>query len=146
MKNQLLIVILLLFIPFVQGQNDLINEGSIRFYEKDSSGISRMYYENGQVEKEGEFVKNKVCLFISKVNVHDGLWKFFYENGNLKARGKYDKGDKEGLWEFYNEEGELMRVVFYKKNRIVDKRIYIDEILLWEDDDFQSKRDVYFVD
>ena len=141
MKKFFLILVIFYFIPFARCQNNL--EGDLKFYQTDSLGVSRLYFENGLVEKEGSFVLKKTRLFMPKMNLKNGLWSFYYDNGNLKMKGSYKNGKKEGLWEKFNEEGNLLRVVFYRNDRIIDERIYIVEIPLWKDEIFLRKKDLF---
>ena len=101
-----ILFILLLTIPFIGfGQNQ---------YDK-------VYYENGQLEYEGNFVDGK----------QDGIWKHYYEsgqlkkivnwrdgkpnglkesyyeNGQLEKEGKYKDGEQDGIWKYYYESGQL---------------------------------------
>ena len=84
-----ILFILLLTIPFIGfGQNQ---------YDK-------VYYENGQLEYEGNFGDGK----------QDGIWKHYYESGQLKKIVNWRDGKPNGLKESYYENGQLEKEGKYK--------------------------------
>ena len=73
----------------------LEEEGNYKNGKKD--GLWKEYYENGQLSSEEEFKDDK----------RDGLRKSYYENGQLEEEGNYKNGKKDGLWKEYYENGQL---------------------------------------
>ena len=53
------------------------------------------YYENGQVEVEGN----------RKNGERDGKWVWYDENGKIEAEGSYKDGYKIGKWVYYYADG-----------------------------------------
>jgi antitoxin component YwqK of YwqJK toxin-antitoxin module len=62
-------------------------------------GISRVYYESGKIESEGNYKDGKL----------DGIFKSYYENGNLKSAGEYKAGTLDGRLDNYDENGTIKR-------------------------------------
>ncbi|WP_443633585.1 DUF1036 domain-containing protein [Candidatus Marifrigoribacter sp. Uisw_064] len=58
-------------------------------------GVSKEYYENGQLKTIGEFIKGE------EVGIH----KEYYNNGQLKSNTTFVDGNKIGLYEEYLENG-----------------------------------------
>lgn len=54
------------------------------------------FYENGQVQQEGFFVKGKL----------EGTWVSYDENGNKTAIAEYKNGEKVGKWFFWTDASE----------------------------------------
>ena len=74
------------------------------------TGIIKSYYENGNLESEGNFKDGKL----------NGLSKLFYENGNLKSEANFKDDKLEGLLKLYYENGYLIAQYYYKDG----KKIY----------------------
>ena len=58
-------------------------------------GVSKEYYENGQLKAKGEFIKGEEV----------GKHKEYYNNGQLKSNTTFLDGNKIGLYEEYLENG-----------------------------------------
>ncbi|WP_415370778.1 hypothetical protein [Patiriisocius sp. Uisw_047] len=58
-------------------------------------GVSKEYYENGQLKRIGEFIKGE------EVGIH----KAYYDNGQLKSNTTFLDGNEIGLYEEYLENG-----------------------------------------
>ena len=78
-------------------------DGPTRFVE---------YYENGQVEVEGN----------RKDGERDGKWVWYDENGKIEAEGSYKDGYKIGKWVYYYEDGQLRSEEYYDDEYIVLRR------------------------
>ena len=66
------------------------------------------YYENGQVEVEGN----------RKDGERDGKWVWYDENGKIEAEGSYEDGYKIGKWAYYYEDGQLRSEEYYDNEYI----------------------------
>ena len=71
------------------------------------TGIIKSYYENGNLESEGNFKDGKL----------NGLSKVYYENGNLKREDNYKDDKLEGLYKGYYENGDLKSEDNYKDDK-----------------------------
>lgn len=82
MTQKIIIFSIVIFnITIIKAQNDTI------------------YYDTGQIEAVGEFVKNK----------REGEWIWFYRNGQQMSAEKYENGKfKSG--KFWNEKGESISI------------------------------------
>ncbi len=134
--NIILLPILFLFSVKAIGQ---IEQGEIEKFSEDSAGISRLYYENNQVEQEGRFSKSWNFSAFKSIPNKEGIWNYYYKNGQVEKKGKYKKGNKEGLWVFYNEQGELLKIVFYEKSKAIDEIIFLED-KYWEKKEFKDKK------
>ena len=82
------------------------------------------YYENGQLELQGEYSNNTMSgkwkryyktgelmeVVTFRDNKENGPFVEYYPNGKLKAEGQYLEGDHEhGLLKLYDEEGVLVK-------------------------------------
>jgi len=82
---------------FIDGQLQMTGVYSDKKYKKRSGDFS-YYFENGEKEMEGKYLKNKAV----------GKWTWWYDNGNLSQEGEYtQKGKRTGHWKDYYEEGGL---------------------------------------
>lgn len=122
--------VFLLGLVNVKSQN-ISSSYTINFYSTDSLGVSRLFYENGGVEKEGKFIYYRTFMltpfkpyFSFKIKKQYGIWTTYYENGQVKMRGNYREGKMQGLWVYYNEKGELLEVSYYDKDKIVDTVVF----------------------
>ena len=79
-------------------------------------GESSWYYENGQIEKKGEY----------NDGLMDGQWIYYYNNGQMKGKGYFIKGNgtklgslgiprhgRDKLWTFWYENGQEQDKVTY---------------------------------
>ena len=80
---------------FIESKGEKLGISGIPIDGRD--GVWRFWYENGQLEQQGNYVNDK----------EDGLWRFWYENGQLKRQGNFVNGNAEGLWRFWYENGQL---------------------------------------
>jgi hypothetical protein len=64
---------------------------------KSISGVSEIFFENGNLAARGEILKN----------LREGFWEHFFENGKLMANGEYDQGQKSGSWSFWYISGKI---------------------------------------
>ena len=71
------------------------------------TGVVKSYYENGNLEAEGNFKDGKL----------EGLGKEYYENGNLKGEKNYKDGKLEGLSKAYYDNGNLKAEVNFKDDK-----------------------------
>ena len=69
------------------------------------------YYENGQVEVEGNY----------KDGVKDGKHVGYYKNGQILVEGNYKDGKEDGKWVGYYSSGEIKREENYKDGQRVGK-------------------------
>ena len=79
---------------------------------KDGLTRSVEYYENGQVEVEGN----------RKDGERDGKWVWYGENGQIEAEGSYENGYKIGKWVYYYADGQLMSEEYYDDEYIALRR------------------------
>ena len=87
------LLLLLLCVPLI-GFGQIEEAANI---EVDKDGYVKKYYENGQLEVEGNRKDGK----------REGLWKWYYENGQLAIEGNWKDGSREGLWKWYYGNGQL---------------------------------------
>lgn len=96
-------------------------------YHKGSfDGIYQVYYPNGILEQEGNYIINVMDSIWVRYydsgqlkeevtfsdNEENGPFKEFHENGNIKAEGFYKNGDNEhGSLKLYNEEGTHIKTM-----------------------------------
>ena len=70
------------------------------------------FYDNGQVQQEGYFVKGKL----------EGTWVSYDENGNKTAIAEYKNGKKVGKWFFWTDNKDKgfanLSEVDYSDNKI----------------------------
>lgn len=123
------------------------------YIEAKEEGVTKRYYENGQLAFEGEmksFQKNGICKYYHengqlkiignwKSDIPHGIFKRYNKKGNLEAEGKYEQGYRVGLFKGYYtngklavesnwKNGELKDINYYDKNmKIVDKINWKDE-------------------
>ena len=72
------------------------------------TGVVKSYYENGNLEAEGNFKDGK----------QEGLGKSYYDNGNLEAEGNFKDGKLEGLGKEYYENGNLKGEKNFKDGKL----------------------------
>lgn len=84
-------------------------------------GLWKVYFDNGQLEKEGNFKDGKPEGLWKKYHLNgqlksegnlkdgkaEGLAKYYYESGQLENEGNFKNDKKEGLWKIYYESGQL---------------------------------------
>jgi len=101
------------------------NDGRAEFYYKDGKvGLFKVWYENGQLKREGNL----------KDREPDGLWRSWNETGQLVEEGNFKDGEYDGLWRHWYENGQFLKEVNYKdgkRNGLV-KRWYEDGRIMYE--------------
>ncbi|MDA3890392.1 MAG: hypothetical protein PF517_01880 [Salinivirgaceae bacterium] len=91
------------------------------------------FYENGQKEYVGHFIKGKKDgkwtywningkkksegYFIK--GIRTGEAQVFHENGKIFYKGEYIDGQKNGVWIFYNKQGKKVNEVTFKMGTII---------------------------
>lgn len=58
-------------------------------------GHYESFYENGQVQSRGEFVRG----------VAVGYWSYYHDNGQLRETGELNNGARQGIWTSYYPDG-----------------------------------------
>lgn len=86
-------------------------------------GAWRVYYPNGQLEKEG-FKKNKL---------DHGLYKEWYRNGQLKYEYHYSAGKKVGKWLSWYEDGTR-----YTERNFVNDQLN-GKVFVWDEQGVLAK-------
>ncbi len=135
-------------IPFT-GKEKAMVEGKIIEYdvvEGMRHGDFRFYYENGNLEVQGQMDHNK--------NI--GKWQYYYMTGELESEGNFVDNNPEGKWTLYFPSGKIMeegiftngkRVGLWKQfdeqgNLIMDKEFLLDDSATTEEnflDKFRNK-------
>lgn len=92
------------------------------YYPKQfKDGLHKIYFENGTIAAEGEYLKGKRVGFwkhnydngtlLAEGDYSDGLksnvWVFYYSNGNIKSQGKYRADLKHGTWKEWDRQGTV---------------------------------------
>jgi len=75
------------------------------------------YYENKQIQMDGEFKDGK----------RNGLWLSWYSNGNKWSEGTFKNGKSEGKRTTYFENGKVRYEGFYKDDQRTGKWRFYDE-------------------
>jgi antitoxin component YwqK of YwqJK toxin-antitoxin module len=88
-----------------------------------------VYYQNGNVKAQGNYVNNK----------REGEWLFYYENGAIALKKNFSKGEQVGEWCYYNQDGGLLlkvddiskinekaEVALYENNKIKSKGTFVN--------------------
>ena len=103
---------------------------------KRADGISRSWYENGQIKKEiswkdgretGPFIEwyengqKKRELQNQVRGKQNGTHLCWYENGTLSQKGFFVDGEKEGLYVWYNEDGTIQSEEIWKSGELISK-------------------------
>lgn len=93
--------------------NDQVqNEGFFvkKNYREIRCGKWFWYYENGNLETQGNY----------KNNQRVGLWSFYHKNGALKKKGTFtEKGLQDGEWFWYHPDSTFMSKATYKEDTII---------------------------
>lgn len=85
----------------------LLSKGSLNEEEK-KEGQWTWYYENGNIQEEGNFKNGKL----------DGIQKFYFDNGQLKYSVEYKDGKADGEYKLYNKNGALIEHKFFKEDKL----------------------------
>ena len=81
---------------------------------KHGDGFYKYYWQNGQLQKEGNI----------KSNYLDGVWRYWHKNGQLKHEGNYIDRNRNGLWKFYYKNGQLQKEIIYKEIDIISEECW----------------------
>ena len=87
-----------------------------------------VYYQNGNVKAQGNYVNNK----------REGEWLFYYENGTMALKKNFSNGEQVGEWCYYNQNGGLLlkvddiskinekaEVALYENNKVKSKGVFV---------------------
>lgn len=89
------------------------------------NGVVRLYYSDGTMKLEGDFIDNK----------REGIWTYFTNRGKLQKQGEYKEGVPTGIWRIYNEKGKKEEIVYdysistYVKNNSALRYFENEEII-----------------
>ena len=120
MKTILISTLFLCFVFTVKSQNTSnLNE----------DGKHVVYYQNGKVKAQGNYVNNK----------REGEWLFYYENGKIALKKNFSKGEQIGEWCYYNQNGNLLlkvddiskinesvEIAHYENNKLKTKNVFVN--------------------
>ena len=77
-----------------------------RFLDGERDGKWVQWYDNGQVEVQGEYYRGK----------KHGEWSLWYNNGKSKEQGTFSFGKIDSLYKYWYDNGHLKEEQRYKKN------------------------------
>lgn len=99
-------------------------------YGDDNIKIQKIYYDNGQLQKECNYlgygleglcieyfktgIIDKSCIY--KNNKMNGLLRRFHENGQLKLEGIFEDGKANGYYKMWHPNGKIQRECTYQNN------------------------------
>jgi antitoxin component YwqK of YwqJK toxin-antitoxin module len=83
-------------------------KGSTGVPNSEREGLWRLWYENGQLSQEGNYLNGKA----------EGLWRLWHENGQLSLEGNYLNGKAEGLYRLWHENGQLSEEGNYLNGKV----------------------------
>ena len=117
MKNTFFSFLFFLFISPVFSQQTVVEktypDGSsslVRGYDKHGALIKEIsYYENGQIDYEGEFKEGK----------EHGKWTYYYKDGQKMYVEIYKNGFEEGKHYEWAPDGQLVKIEYYQQGRLV---------------------------
>lgn len=135
-------------IPFTGSEKAMVAGKIIEYdvVEGMKHGDFRFYYENGNLEVQGQMDHNK--------NI--GKWQYYYMSGELESEGNFVDNNPEGKWTWYFPSGKIMeegnftngkRVGFWQQfdeqgNTVIDKEFLLDDSTTKEEnflDKFRNK-------
>jgi hypothetical protein len=126
MRYSTIIIALLLFFGYIQSQeidtfylrypvskyDTIVYKRIIEFDEDSNIYHVRDYFENGQIQMQGNYSKfdktikeNYWCNY--KSNTKQGLYQTWYKNGFLESRYNYIDGKKNGICEEFYSNGQI---------------------------------------
>jgi hypothetical protein len=83
-------------------------------------------YENGLkngIERSYWIRENRISIHYSDVNIKgkisNGTKYVYHPNGNVFVKQKYRNGLENGLTKIYSENGTLLKIILYKKGKII---------------------------
>jgi hypothetical protein len=102
-----------LILKYAVSKYDTIVYKRIIEFDKNSNMYHvRDYFENGQIQMEGNYSKfdrnikeNYWCNY--KTNTKQGLYRTWYKNGSLESRYNYVDGKKDGICEEFYSNGQI---------------------------------------
>lgn len=71
------------------------------------NGGFQRWYDNGQLEVQGEFIDNQRA----------GHWQIWHDNGQLESEGDYLNGAKNGTWKRWDEHGQAAGEESYQNGK-----------------------------
>jgi antitoxin component YwqK of YwqJK toxin-antitoxin module len=113
---------------YVTGDTNIVETYRMGLFE----GPYRMYYENGTLKQEGQYLNNELVgawrayhdngqlkeEVLFENNEENGPFVEYHANGKLAAEGSYLDGDNEhGELKIYDEEGGLLRTMMCDRGR-----------------------------
>lgn len=126
-------------------------EGVWRRYDKDNNllqisyysegklnGTSVSFYSNGRVYSTGNYVNDKphgnVTIYSENGNINlsdnyfygkkEGFSYLYYKDGKLQSKWFYEEGKREGKQCEFNEKQDTLKIEYYKKGNIIDKKAF----------------------
>lgn len=102
--------------------SDSVLHATIEIKKGEADGLTKIYFENGQLEEIRSFKEgmmhgiwekwNRQNIKIAEAgymeNKKDGKWFIWDEFGTLRYDMTYKKGEKQGTWLMYDEKGALI--------------------------------------
>jgi antitoxin component YwqK of YwqJK toxin-antitoxin module len=82
-------------------------ETELDYKEGKMDGKYKTYYEDGQLELDGNFMTGIKSSRGVVHSVRDGNWKGYYDDGQLWWEANYKMGVKDGVEKYYYENGQL---------------------------------------
>ncbi|HSP87390.1 MAG TPA: toxin-antitoxin system YwqK family antitoxin [Ignavibacteriaceae bacterium] len=104
---------------FTGTKKETINGKTIEydFVNGKKHGSFKIYYENGNLEMEGQIKENK----------NDGHWKYYYQDGTLESEGNFANDLIEGKWSWFYPTGKIKETAEYKNGLREGNTIVYDE-------------------
>jgi len=81
----------------------------ITYKKGDRNGPFISYYDNGNIEVEGNYY-NGYC--------QKGEWLYYYKNGIIESKGNYDCDKQIGIWEYCDTTGVLIKTVDFDSDKL----------------------------
>jgi len=72
------------------------------------NGISKVYYENGQIKEECNYVDGHI----------NGICRTYFKDGSINFEGNYVMDKKNGPFKLYQSPGKLLMTGSYKNDRL----------------------------
>lgn len=102
-------------------------------------GISKEYYESGQLKKETEYENGKMITYqkYKENGEQDNAYRDYYDNGNLKSESE------DGIRKDYYENGQLKSIEKYNEDLISLQKYNEKGVLVEEIDKYKSYQRVH---
>lgn len=103
--------------------------------KKKKHGHFAMWYDDGSLKEEGQFVMNKkeglwyqkgIGKGIYKDDKREGLWEDFYPNGQIKSKSFYVNGKNDGPFVNYDSLGQIMSEGIFKADTVFSKTTHME--------------------